>query len=95
MSDLVQRLRARKGFFLNGSRYNMATTPDTDCAEAADEIERLRHELHRHSMMVDSAEEIVCVCGHVGSFSTHPANGCGFGPFVPKSPLSTGGGREP
>src|SRR5262245_23624860 len=42
MSDIVERLRDHKGFWLNGAVWIMGTEPDVDCAEGADEIERLR-----------------------------------------------------
>lgn len=39
--ELVERLRARKGFFLNGAHWLMSTEPDHDCAEAATRIAEL------------------------------------------------------
>lgn len=45
MTDIVERLHARKGFWLNGGAWMMGTGPDADCQEAADEIERSRKEL--------------------------------------------------
>lgn len=45
--DIVERLRKRYGFFLNGATWMMSANPDKDCHEAADEIERLRQELER------------------------------------------------
>jgi hypothetical protein len=42
MSDIVERLRGRKLFWLNGSVWMMGTEPDRDCAEAADVIMLLR-----------------------------------------------------
>ncbi len=42
MTDIVERLSARKGFWLNGGAWMMSTEPDDDCAEAAEEIKRLR-----------------------------------------------------
>ena len=47
MSDIVERLRARKGFFSNGGAWMMSAGPDADCAEAASEIEALRKEAHQ------------------------------------------------
>ena len=40
MSDLVERLRKRKAFGLNGT-WIMLNAPDSDCQEAADRIEAL------------------------------------------------------
>lgn len=46
MTDLVARLRSRREFAsLDGSRWYTTTGQDRDCAEAAEEIERLRAEL--------------------------------------------------
>ena len=46
MTDLVARLRSRREFAsLDGSRWYTTTGPDRDCAEAAEEIERLRERL--------------------------------------------------
>lgn len=39
--DIVERLRKRKAFGLNGT-WMMLNEPDPDCQEAADEIDRLR-----------------------------------------------------
>lgn len=58
-SDLLTRLRGRKEFFLNGASWQMMNQPDSDCQEAADEIERLRAEvvhyresyLHHHDLI--------------------------------------------
>lgn len=47
MSDIVERLRQRKGFWSNGGVWMMGTAADVDCAEAADEIDRLRAENER------------------------------------------------
>lgn len=41
MSDIVERLRSRKEFVLNGHTWMMLNQPDRDCVEAADLIERL------------------------------------------------------
>jgi hypothetical protein len=41
-ADIVERLRKRQMFWLNGAAWMMGTEADSDCAEAADEIERLR-----------------------------------------------------
>jgi hypothetical protein len=52
--DIVERLRARHGFFRNGAAWIMGTSIDQDCAEAAAEIERLRAEIERaNSPVVD------------------------------------------
>jgi uncharacterized protein (DUF3084 family) len=45
MSDLVERLRKRNEFVLNGGTWMLSTVSDADCKEAADEIERLRAEI--------------------------------------------------
>jgi len=45
VTDIVERLRARHGFFRNGAAWLMGTSIDRDCADAADVIERLRAEL--------------------------------------------------
>lgn len=34
-----------------------------------------------------------CACGHVGTFRTHPNNGCAFGPLFIEPP-SQGGNEE-
>lgn len=47
MSDIVERLRSRKSFWLIDDNWMMSTTPDPDCVEAADEIEQLREQLHK------------------------------------------------
>jgi len=39
-AGIVERLRSRKAFFLNGGIWLMLAEPDSDCQEAADEIER-------------------------------------------------------
>jgi hypothetical protein len=38
--------------------------------------------LHNRPLVFNADEERVCWCGHVGTFRTHPANGCGMGPMV-------------
>lgn len=43
--DIVERLRERKAFGLNGATWVMLTVPDPDCQEAAEEIRRLREAL--------------------------------------------------
>lgn len=40
--DIVERLRRRKAFGLNGAAWIMLNEPDQDCLDAAAEIERLR-----------------------------------------------------
>ena len=44
MTDIVERLRSRKGFFSldGGAHWLMSPELDSDCQEAANEIERLR-----------------------------------------------------
>jgi SMC interacting uncharacterized protein involved in chromosome segregation len=57
MTDIVERLRTRKGFWLNGGAWMMGTEPDRDCAEAADEIERLRAALDLERRRLAVSEE--------------------------------------
>ena len=43
--ELVKRLRARSGFFLDGSHWLMSNFSDTECTEAADLIEQQAKEI--------------------------------------------------
>jgi hypothetical protein len=63
VSDIVERLRGRKSFWLNGNVWMMGTEPDRDCAEAADMIEQLRgllddREADLHRMWGETSVEI-------------------------------------
>lgn len=40
--DVVERLRARRGFWMNGAHWVMGASPDTDCQDAATLIEQQR-----------------------------------------------------
>ena len=63
MTDLVARLRSRREFAsLGGSRWYTTTGPDRDCAEAAEEIERLRA-LHDK---LSGAALVLDLCGRIG-----------------------------
>jgi hypothetical protein len=45
MTDIVERLRARRLILGDGVEYVVTSSPDPDCAEAADLIEQLRSQL--------------------------------------------------
>ena len=58
-SALVERLRKMPNFWANGSRWMMATEPAPLGQEAADEIERLQHDISRHvAIATEQAGEI-------------------------------------
>ena len=72
--DLVARLRSRREFAsLDGSRWYTTTGPDRDCAEAAEEIERLRERLRELAAVPAKPKPKTCpykdgkVCGKPGA----------------------------
>lgn len=68
-NDLIERLRMRNGFWLNGAHWLMGDFPDDDCVEAADEIERLR------SLLAKAREALVPFAMDVGAVSLSRALG--------------------
>lgn len=60
MTDIVDRLRARREFLkLNPGRWHMSQHQDQDCADAADEIERLRRVLAYKQAEIDRRRSFI------------------------------------
>jgi hypothetical protein len=68
MTNIVERLRARKGFWLNGAHWMMGTAPDADCAEAAHKIEQLQATDREAAEYV---EPVICMRTNFSSAFSH------------------------
>lgn len=56
--DLISRLRRRQAFgSTDGAHWLRLAAPDQDCQDAADEIERLKHDIERHIAICGTQEQ--------------------------------------